>query len=582
MDLDDLKRILAQELGVSVGDISDESSSETLPNWDSLTQLRIIARLEAESGLTFGQAEADAYTSVPALHAYLAKKRTTPLRPVRVTPPQQAAGRAGEPEPEFPVLVVGDSLVRMFAYDSRFIPLLALRGRDFNALTEESRSQSQITLDHIAPRVSPGTHVLFARVGDCVHHALNTLGTQDTIKDSLRSRFFADVAEFYIQQIVNFRKQTNTICSVMAVPATPKPGVGQCAALFNTALESLCDHHDLNFIGLPDELLDSRGVVQWAYMADEVHLSHEVLPLLGPNLERAGLISGPAAGPPKPGRYLFRFQAPGGLMSVWGDCPPDELNHQFVWPEFPYAEFEVATKTAAYWHTHHEATHRAFDAMGVISKLVDRLDSSPECPLLVLNAEDGFLAQTLCQASGREVWAVNSDPLSTGRAMVLQRLAGVEKVKTITLQNINSVPQLGPIAAAILYDQPRMAGGYLRLLLNGPLAHVPIVFLRTAVRDIAMATFGEAGFKAAFDVPLYSTHWPDPTTRDHAVVHGGLYEAVHSDSILCATRLAIDPAAAKTIADSFEHVAKIHLNGYAERVANRVSAIRRGLSGSDD
>ncbi|MEL6447923.1 MAG: acyl carrier protein [Pseudomonadota bacterium] len=49
--------IAADILGVSVGDVSSETSRESAENWDSMNHLRLITALEEQYGIQFSMQE---------------------------------------------------------------------------------------------------------------------------------------------------------------------------------------------------------------------------------------------------------------------------------------------------------------------------------------------------------------------------------------------------------------------------------------------------------------------------------------------------------------------------------------------
>lgn len=68
---DRLYRVLSQVFGVPAGQLSDESSPDTLPHWDSMTHLNMIVALEAEFGISLSPEQAMEMLSVKLIRMIL-------------------------------------------------------------------------------------------------------------------------------------------------------------------------------------------------------------------------------------------------------------------------------------------------------------------------------------------------------------------------------------------------------------------------------------------------------------------------------------------------------------------------------
>jgi acyl carrier protein len=77
----ELLRVIADALGVSAQAITSETSSETLPAWDSLGHLHVILAVEGHFGTRFRSDE------IPRLGSVLALAEHLGLRPMREDPP---------------------------------------------------------------------------------------------------------------------------------------------------------------------------------------------------------------------------------------------------------------------------------------------------------------------------------------------------------------------------------------------------------------------------------------------------------------------------------------------------------------
>lgn len=69
-----LKSILSEVLGVDPGLVNDESSVETMAEWDSLRHMNLIFALEDAFGIRFGDEEIAQLTSAAALQAAIAAR----------------------------------------------------------------------------------------------------------------------------------------------------------------------------------------------------------------------------------------------------------------------------------------------------------------------------------------------------------------------------------------------------------------------------------------------------------------------------------------------------------------------------
>ena len=68
-----LEDVIGSVLGVSSESLSDDSSMESVQEWDSLRQLSILLALESAYGITISTDEALEMNSISAIKAVLAK-----------------------------------------------------------------------------------------------------------------------------------------------------------------------------------------------------------------------------------------------------------------------------------------------------------------------------------------------------------------------------------------------------------------------------------------------------------------------------------------------------------------------------
>ena len=61
---DRIKLIIAQVLNIPIENVSDEASTKTIPNWDSLNHMNIIFAVEEQLGITFEDDEIMNLTSI--------------------------------------------------------------------------------------------------------------------------------------------------------------------------------------------------------------------------------------------------------------------------------------------------------------------------------------------------------------------------------------------------------------------------------------------------------------------------------------------------------------------------------------
>jgi len=58
---------MSKVLGVEVDEIGDDSSPDTIDNWDSLRHMNLILALEQEFGVTIGDEEVSTLISYPLI-----------------------------------------------------------------------------------------------------------------------------------------------------------------------------------------------------------------------------------------------------------------------------------------------------------------------------------------------------------------------------------------------------------------------------------------------------------------------------------------------------------------------------------
>jgi acyl carrier protein len=72
----DLTAIVAEVLSLPASSISDASGPETVPEWDSLAHMRLVAKLEEAFGVRFDLDEIIQMENVGKIKGLLAKKQT--------------------------------------------------------------------------------------------------------------------------------------------------------------------------------------------------------------------------------------------------------------------------------------------------------------------------------------------------------------------------------------------------------------------------------------------------------------------------------------------------------------------------
>ena len=70
---EEVRSVVSDVLGLSVQNLTGDSSVETVPEWDSLAQVNIILSLEVAYGLAIDPADAMEMMSVDEILAYLQK-----------------------------------------------------------------------------------------------------------------------------------------------------------------------------------------------------------------------------------------------------------------------------------------------------------------------------------------------------------------------------------------------------------------------------------------------------------------------------------------------------------------------------
>jgi acyl carrier protein len=69
--------VVAEVFGVSRDQLDDETSNQTLPEWDSLGHITLVLELETRFGIALSAEEALALTSIGAIKRALAERGIT-------------------------------------------------------------------------------------------------------------------------------------------------------------------------------------------------------------------------------------------------------------------------------------------------------------------------------------------------------------------------------------------------------------------------------------------------------------------------------------------------------------------------
>ncbi len=71
---DRIKNVMAAVLKISVKDINDEASPDTIETWDSLTHMNLVVALEEEFNIQFTDEEIVEMMNYPLIKSILAEK----------------------------------------------------------------------------------------------------------------------------------------------------------------------------------------------------------------------------------------------------------------------------------------------------------------------------------------------------------------------------------------------------------------------------------------------------------------------------------------------------------------------------
>ncbi|MFQ5671491.1 MAG: acyl carrier protein [Nitrospinales bacterium] len=71
---DKLRTILAQAIDVDAEELTDESSPDTMPEWDSFAHLNMVASIEQEYGISLTLEEVIEMQSLPKIKEVIARK----------------------------------------------------------------------------------------------------------------------------------------------------------------------------------------------------------------------------------------------------------------------------------------------------------------------------------------------------------------------------------------------------------------------------------------------------------------------------------------------------------------------------
>jgi len=72
--LDRVRRLVSDVFGAPLETVNEDSSPDTVANWDSLQQLNLVLALEQEFGLQLDPEEIEALTDVRSIVAIVAAK----------------------------------------------------------------------------------------------------------------------------------------------------------------------------------------------------------------------------------------------------------------------------------------------------------------------------------------------------------------------------------------------------------------------------------------------------------------------------------------------------------------------------
>ncbi len=75
---DKLRQTLSAVLGVADMDLTDDSSPDSLPSWDSVTHLNLVVSLEETFGVAFSPEETMELTSLRLIRLMLDEKLAQP------------------------------------------------------------------------------------------------------------------------------------------------------------------------------------------------------------------------------------------------------------------------------------------------------------------------------------------------------------------------------------------------------------------------------------------------------------------------------------------------------------------------
>lgn len=516
-----LRRIMAATFRLDPSEIGLDASADTLAGWDSLSHQNLLLAVSDEFGVTFSAEEGDGLHDFRALRDKVVEKLDVDVarleRDARAAGPSQA-NAAAQTALGQPVVVIGDSNTRTFAYHSAFLPFTIAQGAKAHLLAAQTRATVEALINLIVARVDANAPVLLYLPGTYMHHFRNTLGTRvQYAEPGADDAFMTEMAGQYVALACRIRDKHARRIAIAAVPPVRSDAYRQGAAAFNAKLQRACQAQGVAFIDVFDDVLDAAQHVKTEFWGDTWHVAPSAARLYIAALENIGFLK-PAQGAPFASTYRYFIPTDGGLMDVWGDHPAAELT-----VEKPETDFDLPTSVthsqSFRWPRYHVRTNFMEDCLNTLrGALAPWLQQRGQAhTLMVLDCKEGYAAFGWNMPGVREIVGFDHDPARIQRARCLAPFYGAP----VTFQH---APRYGEIAAtadiAIAFERTAFTDEYYAVLFAKMRAAAKAFAFLSDAAAAHTALLERAGFAEVIELPIVPADGRAHIPQDRKVTGG--------------------------------------------------------------
>lgn len=315
------------------------------------------------------------------------------------------------------VIVIGDSHVRAFSFQKKYIPFFIGPAAFNNFLTAESAEKLKLKIQGLFKFSTEPYTVMFLFSGDVEHTIRKRKSVNEEDVKEIR-----ECAERYTAVVDSIRENLpNLNLKISAVLPGGNPDYYLLQEEYNQVLSAYCLKQGISFINVNEQITDSTGFLTYPYKADFAHISYYAVKFYTKELVKEGTLTEEEWSYHSDYRwnYVFDIETENGPFKIWGDIYKDQL----IINDYQKLPLANLLKYSSDLHDFIREFTLKINEVAAINKIV------------VVNAGEGSAPFAVKKVVSGQVIGFENDPFKLNNARILNSL--LDSTSKVELQNLD-------------------------------------------------------------------------------------------------------------------------------------------------